>query len=1091
MARGLQAAPYVVVANTLQLRAFRHRLAWAGGSIGVRVLTFEGLYRLILSASGTICSEVSEAVQHRVLRAVVRGLPLVHYAPLTDRPGFVEVLRGVIDELKAARVTPEVLRTNVDGHGSTVRLRELADIYAAYEARLRAEAWADPAGLGCLAVEALEGADSLLGREWPLLLVDGFDDFTAVQLALLRSLAGRVDRIVITLTGSLEHGARALVHRRFERTRRELEEILGVEAEPLPGGAPVRGSVLRHLEGGLFRSGASQLSGEGRVELIEATDRAGEVRAALRWLKKEIVEGDVRPGDLALLARDVTPYRPYIRDIAAEFGVPIHFHGGEPLAKNPAVSALMDLLRLMLPVEKGRARGGSAADSGPEMRDWEPALPPRLVIEAWRSPYFDWSAQVEGSELGPDGTGGPIGIGPGDADTLGMIVRRGRVIAGLEQWESAFEVLERTAEAEPPGELEEPEEPGRTPRALSGRRAEDLHGKFRRFVRRLQPPGGRHGASDFVRWFEMLIGDDPEGPSGRFQRPDTPTSLNIVARARGADDLGKALPGVAERPLDGVARRWGAGSDRLSRVVERDVAALGSLKKALRGLIWAEEAVDGPPISFPRFFEELSGAVEAAFYRLPRRADGGDILVSDVVDARGVAFRAVALVGMAEGVFPEGQSEDPLLHDGDREALDLPLQPATESAEAEYFYETIAAPAEKLLLTRPRLADDGAPWEASPFWEEIRRLVDVTPDALPGTSPPPLHQVASWPELLQGAVAAPEAEDVWRWLRKHARKPVPALEAASRVMGWRYRRADSPFDGGLERLRDHFAERFYSGHTWSASRLEAYRTCPFLFFVSKVLRLEPRERPSEGIDWLQRGILYHEMLERVYRAVDDPTDLEQLLMALRPVADAVLDGAPERQGFRETAWWAQTRREMVEHVEGSLRALHEDEQRGDFVPVRHEAAFGLGMEPALIVPDVGGEDAFALRGVIDRVDRDPEGRVRIIDYKTAGPSRYGNTALRRGEKIQLPLYALAARDALGLGQPASGFYWHVRHAKPSGLKLEDFGPDEAIRTAVAHAWEAIHSAREGRFAPRPPKAGCPPYCPAVGFCWQFDRGYRG
>jgi RecB family exonuclease len=315
---------------------------------------------------------------------------------------------------------------------------------------------------------------------------------------------------------------------------------------------------------------------------------------------------------------------------------------------------------------------------------------------------------------------------------------------------------------------------------------------------------------------------------------------------------------------------------------------------------------------------------------------------------------------------------------------------------------------------------------------------------------------------------------------------VAGLDAAFDLLASRRDRADSPFDGGLRGLRDHFTVHFHPGYTWSATRLEAYLTCRFYFFVGRVLALEPREEPAEGIDWLERGKLYHQILERVYLAVDDPTDLEELLAALPEAADAVLDEAPEQMGFRETAWWAQTRREIVEHVARSLEALSEEEQRGEFVPCGYETAFGLWGEPPLVVRDPHTKDTFELRGLIDRVDRDPHGRLRVIDYKTAGPSTYHNSALRDGEKIQLPLYALAAREALGLGEPVSGFYWHVRHAVPSPFTLEDFGPREAIRTAVAHAWEAIHSAREGHFTPRPPKRGCPPYCPGAGFCWHYE-----
>ena len=1061
-ARHLGATPYVLVASALQAQAFRRRLARAGGAIGVRVLTFEQLYRICLNTTETVYSKVNHSVQHRIIRAVVRELPLVHYAPLAGRPGFIHVLKGIIDELKAARLHPEALAEAVAADSHPSRLRELADIYAAYQARLKAEGWTDAAGVGWLAVQALQESAGQDAGDWPPLLVDGFDDFTPVQLTLLASLVTRVERMVITLTGTLDSGTRALAHRRFDRTRREVEEMLAVEAEPLPAARSDREGVLNHLETNLFQATAPRIASDGSVELIETANRAGEVRAALRWLKAEIVEGGMRPGQLALLARDVTPYRSLIGQIAAEFGLPVHIYAGQPLAQNPAVAALLDLLRAMLPVEReGR--------DGTEPGEIIPTLRPQSLVDSWRSPYFDWSAW---STVGPSDAGvsrTPIGIQPGDADALGLVARRGRVIAGLDQWEEAFEALKGIEDDESAAETEEIEERDDSPRRLTSHRVQELHGRFSRFVERLSPPAGRQTARTFTRWLETLIGIDPQGGSGRFSQQESQSGLDVIARVREAEGSG----------------------DKRSSLAAQDIAALRSLKQVLQGLVWAEDALHDPPLTFPRFLDELISGVEATFYGVPRQLDRDEILVADVVAARGVSFKAVAALGLAEGSFPATQSENPLLWDADRESLRLPLRPSTESAEAEYFYETMAAPSRRILLTRPRLTDDGAPWQASPFWEEVQRLTAVEPIRLTGTSADGPDRAASWPELLQSACGSPLDQRLWDWLRNHSPTSVTALDAAVQILTCRQTGSATPFDGDLHGLQEHFEHAFGAGCTWSASRLEAYRTCPFHFLVGKVWALEPREEPAEGIDWLQRGNLYHEILERVYEAVDDPTDLDQLLSALPAVARWVLDEAPERQGFRKTAWWAETRKELVEDLRRSLEALHQDEQRGDFVPVASEAAFGLWGKPPLVVPDPSSADAFALRGVIDRVDQDAQGRVRIIDYKTAGPSRYRDSALRNGEKIQLPLYALAARDALRLGEPVSGFYWHVRHAEPSPFKLEDFGPEEAMRTAVGHAWEAIHSARKGHFAPHPPSGGCPSYCPAVGFCWHFQRGYQG
>jgi ATP-dependent helicase/DNAse subunit B len=288
-----------------------------------------------------------------------------------------------------------------------------------------------------------------------------------------------------------------------------------------------------------------------------------------------------------------------------------------------------------------------------------------------------------------------------------------------------------------------------------------------------------------------------------------------------------------------------------------------------------------------------------------------------------------------------------------------------------------------------------------------------------------------------------------------------------------------------------FARQFGADHTWSASRLESYRTCPFSFYVRSVLGLEPREEPSEGLDARQLGTLYHRILEEVFQApgVTDPTDLEQLLEALPEIGAAILDAAPEEQGFRETAWWMQTRAEILENVRQSLEAL--EALPGGFVPYEHEAVFGLRERPPLVVGQ--GDDAFRLRGFIDRVDRAPDGRVRVIDYKTAGPWAYTKRAIMEGKKLQLPLYALAARDALELGDPAEGFYWHVQHAEPSSFQMGRFegGPEGAMEVAVEKAWEAVRGARDGHFVPEPPDGGCPSYCPAAGFCWQYRPGFGG
>jgi len=1022
-ARDAAHAPRVVVSTRLQVAAWRRQLAEAGGALGVRVTTFEPLYAEILRATGQVYVLLGEPVQYRLLRTLIDDLPLEHYAPLRGFPGFAQVVLDLVRELKAGGVDPLAFGEAVETMGGEPRLAELARLYAAYQARLQAEGWADHAGLGWLAAEALERrADAPL--EWPVVMMDGFDDLTTVQERVLRQIVRHTDELIVALTGSIDGPPRPQALGHLSDVRRRLEDALGVAAEPLPawpGVALRRAPALAQLEASLFSGGADRCPAGDAVTLVAAPDREGEVRAALRWLKSQVIGRGLRLGEVALLARDMVPYQAYVRQVAAEYGLPLYVPAGWPLRGNPAIAALLDLLRL--PVEDGLAWA------------WRP------TVEAWRCPYFDWLACAAPGEQGP------IGIRPEDADALDRVARAMSVIGGLDQWEDAFALLSRLR-----GEALDEEAPV-LPTALDAGAVAALHLKFQRFVRRVSPPEDMASFRGFVAWLEGLIGSDEPDAHGL------------------ASDLG-----VAQRILDGPPE-----------LVERDLAALNALKDVLRGLVWAEAAVGSSPTGYADLLRELEGAVDAAAYHLAPPTDHDALLAATVTRARGLAFRAVAVLGLAEGEFPATLDEDPFLRDADRgrlrEEFGLSIELSTSSAEGQYFYEAVTRPCQALLLTRPRIADNGAPWQASPFWEEVRRCVEVTPRRLPAGSHPQVDEAASWSELLLTAARSSDGL-AWEWAARRQPERCQAIEYGRTIVERRTRppiETPDPYDGGLTSWGDVFAQHHAPERVWSASRIESYRTCPFSFYVGSVLGLAPRPQPAEGLDARQLGNIYHRILEQVYREARDPTSLEALLAALKEVAPRVLDEAPRREQFRATRWWEHTRLEIERNVRRTLEAM--DAARGAYVPWRFEAAFGMRAQPALVVQD--GDDAFCLRGLIDRVDRAPDGRVRIIDYKTAGPYGFTDRAFKEGVKLQIALYALATGSALGLGRVEDGFYWHVRHAEQSRFSLARYGVSQALDLARQHAWEAVRGARAGRYTPLPPHDGCPAYCPAAAFCWRY------
>jgi ATP-dependent helicase/DNAse subunit B len=955
----------VILPNHIQLAEFRHRLAQTGGAIGVELFTFHLLYAELLTRVDQRRARLRDPLRIHLLRSIVDRLSdagqLPYYAALRGKPGFITLLRDTIEELKRARIYPEVFLSTVLGLGP--RLEELAAIYTAYQDWLQREDWADAEGQGWLAALALEDHKNL-GGETRLLIVSGFDEFNPTQLGVLTILAQRAQETLITLTGDLFRPR--LVHRRFDRARQALIDHLHITPEMLNEQFRMQNAELTAIESGLFENQKSKINSPKSVEFLEAQNRSEEARAILRWIKQRIVHDGLPINEVAILARNLEAYRPFLMEVAAEFGMPLRLIGGLPLNDNPAIAALLSLLSL------------------PAL-DW----PRRQMLEAWRSPYFDWSAQ---------------GIVERDAAQLDKLTRAARVIGGLAQWQEAFHTLSQPRSTDTLIDDDDLSE-----NFISAEDAQRLQKKFEAFAS-IITPAPQATIHSYTAFIEDLIEGAP------------------------------------------LSRETGEGSGV--------GAALHAFKDALRGLVLSEAVLNAAPqIDYRDFITELRGAIEALSYSPD---DDAGIFTASALDARGLSFRAVALLGLSEGEFPQAEREDVLLRETDRAILrdrGLAIEPQLRGDEVTFFYQAITRATNRLLLSRPYLAEDGQAWEPSPYWLQTLKLFDQ----------PIVTRVRP-----EDALAPDQAASSIEWTQA-AHHFDRSMQRSLEILRARSSDEASVYDGFVPELSPILQQRFSAAHGWSASRLELYGTCGFAFYIAHALELEPRTPPEEGYDARILGSMLHKILEKVYQH-DDP------LSALAAEAQKVFASAPIDYGFRPSALWAAQQFELEAALRKTITELNEAAE--DFKPRYFEQKFGLG-NPSLIVRSDEGEE-IRLHGYIDRLDVDPHGRLRVIDYKASG-SPISAKDLEKGKRLQLPLYALAAREALKLGEVASGFYWHLLQAKASSFKLEKYegGIEAAFNAVKQRVIDHVHHIRAGHFQPVPPDEGCPSYCPAIAFCWRY------
>ena len=184
---------------------------------------------------------------------------------------------------------------------------------------------------------------------------------------------------------------------------------------------------------------------------------------------------------------------------------------------------------------------------------------------------------------------------------------------------------------------------------------------------------------------------------------------------------------AAESPLAGARGLLGSmvrsaygleapPSGEQSRLDLRTYAAATRLLDELEG--W--EAL-GEPLGT----DDLVAALDRLEVTPGAAAEPGRIAVVDLLRARTRRFDVVVVLGLEEGSLPRRSRSSPFLDDDRRRELGRRLErPDAVSRDRYLFYTACTRATRRLLLVREAASDDGAPREASPFWDEARAVFE-------------------------------------------------------------------------------------------------------------------------------------------------------------------------------------------------------------------------------------------------------------------------------------------------------------------------------------------------------------------------------
>ncbi|MFG1621691.1 PD-(D/E)XK nuclease family protein [Kribbella sp. NPDC049227] len=479
--------------------------------------------------------------------------------------------------------------------------------------------------------------------------------------------------------------------------------------------------------------------------------------------------------------------------------------------------------------------------------------------------------------------------------------------------------------------------------------------------------------------------------------------------------------------------------DYSSLPIEEQYAAV-AVEGSLKGLSTLDEL--GTPASLAVLRDVLDLELQQSLPRVGTFGTG--VLVAPMSASIGLSADIVYVVGLSEDLYPGRVHEDALLPHRVREAAAPELASFRDRLDEKqrHLLAAFSAGSRKVVASFPR-GDLRRSSRRLPTRWLLGSLRSLTGDhALAATQwdqgeyGDQLRTSASYAGSLTTATI-PATEQEWQvrsaaaglWLND------AVLVRARELLRGRGSNAFTRFDGDLSGVPG-LPEYAVEDRIASPTSLEAYATCPHAYFVERLLQVEPLEAPEDllVISPLQIGNLIHNSLDAFVSRLagslpgyGEPWSAEQRNLLLAIGADLADQFEAEGLTGHPRLW----QRERLRILHDLMELLADDERwrsLRDASVVASELRFGFEGEPPVEIPVPSGR--VLLRGSADKVDLGQDGTIYVTDVKTGGFSRYEaieSDPVAGGTKLQLPVYAYAARARLGeQSTPVEASYWFVR-----------------------------------------------------------------
>ncbi len=462
---------------------------------------------------------------------------------------------------------------------------------------------------------------------------------------------------------------------------------------------------------------------------------------------------------------------------------------------------------------------------------------------------------------------------------------------------------------------------------------------------------------------------------------------------------------------------WSGLGERVSTIkgpLNINLQAYNKLNDAVSSLERAGRQFPGYRYTFGEWLFLLKKTFMQTRFQVPPEDEGG-VQVLGLEESLEHPWEEIYFGGLVDGKFPQRLPQNIFLPEETLETMGIRILERARLNAAYHFYRLILA-ASKVTLTYPENEGD-KPVVPSPFLEEL------TPLKKAGL----INRGIKIKSGIQFSLKINESNSVPELAK--------AISIAGAVKGLR-KVLDADIEGmsEIKSAIEHKPAESIPAIIPPAKRefwvteLDLYLRCPYDYFITRVLNLEPLEEVTEDISPLGRGSKVHAILRDFYHSWGNPITGEN-----RDEAGARLRQLAELEFGREADTF-RNRREKELFVNVMAERFLDAE----------EEFWNQGMRPAYLEQKIEhyrlvlstGEEVD-ISAKIDRIDVDKDGNFVIVDYKTGG---YPLPKMNIEQDIfQLPVYAVMAQQALSdkgpvLKKPIGLAYYDLKGATGAGAR---------------------------------------------------------